>query len=136
MTRFSISLDEGVDLVLWAMRQAQGGEVFVPKIPSYRVTDLATAIGPNCRKEVIGIRPGEKIHEELITANDSYTTLDLGKYYAILGGMSKTTWPEYGSTTKVDPGFSYNSRDNQQFLTVDQLRALIRGHVDSHFQPV
>ena len=84
MTRFNISLNEGVDMVLWSLGHALGGEVFVPKIPSYRITDVAEAIGPGCEKLITGIRPGEKIHEEMITASDSITTIDLGDYYAIL----------------------------------------------------
>ena len=84
MTRFNISLKDGVQMVFWALENNLGGELFVPKIPSYRITDLAEAIGPNCQKPIIGIRPGEKIHEEMITASDSFTTVDLGKYYAIL----------------------------------------------------
>ena len=84
MTRFNITLEEGVDLVLWALENTQGGEIFVPKIPSYKVTDLAEAIGPSCRQEIVGIRPGEKIHEEMITVSDSYFTVDLGKYFAVL----------------------------------------------------
>ena len=84
MTRFNISLTEGVEMVLWAIANAKGGEIFVPKIPSYRVTDLAQAIGPDCKHPVVGIRPGEKIHEEMITVSDSVNTVDLGRYYAIL----------------------------------------------------
>ena len=84
MTRFNISLQDGVEMVLWALDQALGGELLVPKIPSYRITDVAEAIGPGCEKPVIGIRPGEKIHEEMITASDSFSTIDLGQYYAIL----------------------------------------------------
>ena len=84
MTRFNIPLSEGVDMVMWALENALGGELFVPKIPSYRITDLAEAIGPSCDKPIIGIRPGEKIHEEMITASDSFSTIDLGSYYAIL----------------------------------------------------
>ena len=71
MTRFNISLEEGVQMVLWSLEHALGGELFVPKIPSYRITDVAEAIGPSCEKPVVGIRPGEKIHEEMITASDS-----------------------------------------------------------------
>ena len=78
MTRFNISLDEGVDMVIHALKNAWGGELFVPKIPSYRIMDLANAIGPNCEKPIVGIRPGEKIHEEMITPSDSYNTYDLG----------------------------------------------------------
>jgi UDP-N-acetylglucosamine 4,6-dehydratase (inverting) len=84
MTRFNISLQEGVQMVLWALENALGGEIFVPKIPSYLITDLATAIGPECEQRVVGIRPGEKIHEEMITTSDSLNTIDLGPYYAIL----------------------------------------------------
>jgi len=84
MTRFNISLREGVDMVLWAIEHAWGGEILVPKIPSYRIVDVAEAVAPGCRQEVVGIRPGEKIHEEMITASDSFNTVDLGRYYAIL----------------------------------------------------
>ncbi len=84
MTRFNISLQEGVDMVLWAIENALGGEILVPKIPSYRIIDLAEAIGPDCKHEIVGIRPGEKIHEEMITASDSFNTLDNGRYFAIL----------------------------------------------------
>ena len=87
MTRFNISLSEGVDMVLWALENALGGELFVPKIPSYRITDVAEAIGPGCEKTIVGIRPGEKIHEEMITASDSFSTVDLGPYFAILQVM-------------------------------------------------
>lgn len=79
MTRFNISLDEGVDMVLWALENALGGEVLVPKIPSYRITDVAQAIDPEAEHPVIGIRPGEKVHEEMITESDSFNTVDLGK---------------------------------------------------------
>ena len=84
MTRFNISLQEGVDMVLWSLEHAWGGEILVPKIPSYRITDVAKAIGPECKHSVIGVRPGEKIHEEMITASDSFNTVDMGRYYAIL----------------------------------------------------
>lgn len=138
MTRFNISLEEGVDMVLWALENARGGEIFVPKIPSYRITDLAQAIGPECSQRVIGIRPGEKIHEEMITASDSFNTVDLGKYYAILpSGTHYTpehyTVDEYCTATgakRVPPGFSYNSGSNGSFLTVGELRALVARHVE------
>ena len=84
MTRFNISLSEGVDVVIYALEHSMGGELFVPKIPSYRIIDVAEAIGPSCEKPVIGVRPGEKIHEEMITSSDSFSTIDLGAYYAIL----------------------------------------------------
>ena len=139
MTRFNISLREGVEMVLWAMENALGGELFVPKIPSYRITDVAEAIGPSCEKPIAGIRPGEKIHEEMITASDSFTTIDLGAYYAILpsDGLMQARYQEAGIRCNAVPsGFAYNSGSNPHFLTVAQLRELIRKHVDPAFQPV
>ena len=138
MTRFNISLSEGVVMVLWALDNAMGGEVFVPKIPSYRIVDVAEAIGPSCEKPVTGIRPGEKIHEEMITASDSYTTIDLGAYYAILpsdGELLERYRSEGRSFRRVESDFAYNSGSNPEFLSVEQLRALIREHVDSGFAP-
>jgi UDP-N-acetylglucosamine 4,6-dehydratase/5-epimerase len=128
MTRFNISLREGVEMVLWAIEHAWGGEVLVPKIPSYRITDLATAIGPECEQDIIGLRPGEKIHEEMITASDSFNTVDLGQYYAILPAGASYNMKNYCARTgaqKVSPGFCYNSGSNPQFLSVDDLRDLI-----------
>ena len=139
MTRFNISLQDGVDMVLWALDHALGGELLVPKIPSYRITDVAQAIGPGCKKPVIGIRPGEKIHEEMITASDSFSTIDLGRYYAILpsdGSVQRQYQAADLSVKSVEPGFAYNSGTNSDFLSVDQLRDLIKKHVDSTFQPV
>ncbi len=132
MTRFNISLQEGVDMVLWSLENSWGGEVLVPKIPSYRITDLATAVAPGCRQVVVGIRPGEKIHEEMITASDSYSTVDLGRYYAILPATSLFSSDEYCQQTgasRVTPGFAYDSGTNTDFLTVQQLRTLIDKHV-------
>jgi UDP-N-acetylglucosamine 4,6-dehydratase len=134
MTRFNISLREGVDMVLWALQNGQGGEIFVPKIPSYRVVDVASAIAPGAKHDIIGIRPGEKIHEEMITASDSQNTLDLGSYYAILPSgdeQSISRYREVMGAVPVPEGFCYNSGSNPDFLTVDQLRDLIRSHVDS-----
>ena len=139
MTRFNISLIEGVAMVLWALEKALGGELFVPKIPSYRITDVAEAIGPSCEKPITGIRPGEKIHEEMITASDSFTTIDLGEYYAILpsdGRLLQRYQSEGRSFIAVESGFAYNSGTNQDFLSVGQLRELIRDHVDLQFKPV
>ena len=139
MTRFNISLSEGVDMVLWSLQNALGGELFVPKIPSYRISDVAEAIGPSCEKPIIGIRPGEKIHEEMITTSDSFTTVDLGNYYAILpsDGRVQQLYREAGiNTTQVPVGFAYNSCSNPDFLTVGKLRELIQKHVDPAFQPV
>lgn len=138
MTRFNISLSEGVAMVLWALEHALGGELFVPKIPSYRITDVAEAIGPSCAKPIVGIRPGEKIHEEMITASDSFTTIDLGEYYAILpsDGRVQGRYAEAGmSSVSVPSGFAYDSGSNPEFLTVEQLRCLIREHVDPAFVP-
>jgi UDP-N-acetylglucosamine 4,6-dehydratase/5-epimerase len=137
MTRFNITLQEGVDMVLWAIENALGGEIFVPKIPSYRILDLAEAIGPECATQVVGIRPGEKIHEEMVTTSDSFNTLDLGSYYAILpsaGEHSPEAYRALRGGKLVPPSFSYNSGSNEVFLTVPELRDLIRQHVDPTHQ--
>jgi UDP-N-acetylglucosamine 4,6-dehydratase (inverting) len=137
MTRFNISLSEGVEMVLWALENALGGEIFVPKIPSYRITAVADAIGPECEKPVVGIRPGEKLHEEMITDSDSYNTVDLGKYYAILPSAGKHSMDSYRKIKggqPVPPGFAYNSGTNPEFLGVEEIRCLIKEHVDEKFQ--
>jgi UDP-N-acetylglucosamine 4,6-dehydratase/5-epimerase len=137
MTRFNISLDDGVDMVLHALETAWGGELFVPKIPSYRITDVADAIAPDCQKEVVGIRAGEKVHEEMITSSDSFTTYDLGKYYVILPQMRNWNLDEFITTfnaVKVPQGFNYNSGSNSEWLTVSDLRKLIKDHVDPNFE--
>jgi UDP-N-acetylglucosamine 4,6-dehydratase (inverting) len=129
MTRFNISLEEGVEMVLWALEHARGGEIFVPKIPSYRIGDVAQAIGPDCEHRVVGIRPGEKIHEEMITESDSQYTVDLGGYYAILpssGGLSIEKYAHEMGGKAVPAGFAYNSGMNESFLTVEELRLLMR----------
>lgn len=139
MTRFNITLHEGVSMVFWALQEAMGGEIFVPKIPSYRITDLAKAIGPSCRQKIVGIRPGEKVHEEMITTSDSLNTVDLGAYYAILNTGAGHTLAEYlkrKKGKKVKDGFCYNSGQNEHFLKVPEIRELIRVHLDPHFQPV
>jgi len=139
MTRFNITVQEGVNMVFWALKEALGGEIFVPKIPSYRITDLARAIGPSCRHKVIGIRPGEKVHEEMITASDSLNTVDLGNYYAILntgGGHTTAEYLKKKKGKKVKDGFCFNSGQNDQFLKVSEIQQLIRTHLDPHFQPV
>lgn len=136
MTRFNISLEDGVEMVLWALEHAIGGEVFVPKIPSYRITDVAKAVGPNCKQEVIGTRPGEKLHEEMITPSDSPNTIDLGPYFAILpaGPNAIDRYLKERAVHLVEPGFSYNSGSNPDFLTIEQIRTLIRDHVDPNFE--
>ena len=133
MTRFNISLHEGIELVLWALKNANGGEVIVPKIPSYRITDVAKAIGPDCVTEIIGQRPGEKIHEEMITINDSMYTVDLGPCYVIMPStaqLSKTPKICGYEGVFVDQGFSYNSGQNKHFLSVSELRNLIEKNMD------
>ena len=137
MTRFNITLEEGVNMVLWALDHMWGGEIFVPKIPSYRILELAAAIAPNCETKIVGIRPGEKIHDEMITEADSLTTYDLGKYYAIL--PQRTTWKlndfiQQFSARRVPEEFKYNSGTNTEWLSVDQLRALIKEYVDPQFE--
>ena len=136
MTRFNITLEEGVKMVLWSIENGRGSEIFVPKIPSYRITAVATAIAPQAEQRVVGIRPGEKIHEEMITSSDSYNTWDLGYYYAILpsevGDRLENYYCQTGAV-KVPQGFSYNSGSNETFLTVEELRELIKQHVDPEF---
>ena len=137
MTRFNISLQGGVDMVMHALQTAWGGEIFVPKIPSYRILDVAEAIGPNCEKKVIGIRPGEKIHEEMISASDSFFTYDLGKYYVIIPQSTVWNLNEFVlkfNAIKVKEGFSYNSLDNEKMENVESLRELIREHIDPNFK--
>lgn len=133
MTRFNILLSEGVEMVINALKNAWGGEIFVPKIPSYRITDVANAIDEKCDQKIIGIRPGEKIHEEMITSSDSFTTYDLGKFYVIL--PQQPVWDlekyiEVHKGEKVPENFRYNSEQNDNFLTVSELRELINENVN------
>lgn len=137
MTRFNISLQGGVDMVMHALEHAWGSELYVPKIPSYKILDVAEAIGPECEKPIVGIRPGEKIHEEMITPSDSYNTYDLGKYYTIL--PTETPWDinEFISAhnaNQVKEGFCYNSGDNEKWETIESLRTMIVEHVDPTFK--
>lgn len=128
MTRFNISLQQGVEMVLWSLENAWGGEILVPKIPSYRIVDVAQALAPECRQEIVGIRPGEKIHEEMITASDSPNTLNLNNYYAILPSMaeySRSDYVAHHNGRYVPAGFSYNSGTNERFLTVEEIRSLV-----------
>lgn len=136
MTRFNISLQGGVDMVMHALEYAWGGEIFIPKIPSYRILDVANAVAPECEHKVVGIRPGEKVHEEMITPSDSFYTYDLGKYYTIL--PSKPKWKVDNfiaehKAKKVEEGFAYNSGENTEWETVESLRSLIKEHVDPSF---
>jgi len=138
MTRFNISLQAGVDMVMYALDRHLGGEIFVPKIPSYRILDIAEAIAPDSETPIVGIRPGEKLHEEMITDTDSLNTIDLGKYYAILPSVSFThsedDYLAHHKASKVSFGFRYNSGTNEEWETVDSLRNLIIEHVDSNFE--
>ncbi|MEX0330097.1 MAG: UDP-N-acetylglucosamine 4,6-dehydratase (inverting) [Puniceicoccaceae bacterium] len=136
MTRFNITLDHGVDMVLQALADAWGGEIFVPRIPSYRITDLAEAIGPDCQIDVTGIRPGEKLHEEMVSASDSPNTVRSRENYIILPSRPSWNLEEYAKTYSTEPveaGFSYNSGDNEDFLDVETIRELIRTHLDPSF---
>ncbi len=138
MTRFNISLEDGVKLVMFAIGHHLGGEIFVPKIPSYKILDVATAIAPECETKVVGVRPGEKLHEEMITDSDSLNTIDLGPYYAILPSVSfdysKEAYMEHHKATEVPFGFKYNSGTNTEWESVESLRSLIKEHVDPSFE--
>jgi UDP-N-acetylglucosamine 4,6-dehydratase len=137
MTRFNISLQGGVDMVMHAIQHAWGGEIFIPKIPSYKILDVAKAVAPECEIEVIGIRPGEKIHEEMITSSDSYNTYDLGKYYTILPSIPNFDLTKFISNfnaVKVDEGFNYNSGENNQWDNVESLIELIKVHVEPNYK--
>ena len=131
MTRFNISLEEGVEMVLFAVEHAFGGEIFVPKIPSYKILDVAKAVAPEAKHEVVGIRPGEKLHEEMITSSDSFNTIDLDKYYAILpqGNSKIQSYYESKGGNMVEPGFCYNSGTNEDWLSVEQIQSLIAEHI-------
>jgi UDP-N-acetylglucosamine 4,6-dehydratase len=134
MTRFNISLQDGVNMVMYALENHLGGEIFVPKIPSYKILDIAEAVAPECKIEVVGIRPGEKLHEEMITDTDSLNTIDLGRYYAILPSISFAYTEEdfmtHHTASKVPFGFRYNSGTNTEWETVGGLRELIAEHLN------
>jgi UDP-N-acetylglucosamine 4,6-dehydratase (inverting) len=137
MTRFNISLQDGCQMVFDAIEKAWGGELFVPKIPSYKIVDVATAIGPDCRQDEVGIRPGEKLHEEMITVSDAPNTYDIGKYYVILPQKTifkRDEFIKHFNTKLVDPNFSYNSGDNEEWETIESLRELVKIHVDPNFK--
>lgn len=137
MTRFNISLQDGVKMVLHALAFSWGGELFVPKIPSYKILDVAKAIGPECEHRVIGIRPGEKLHEQMITASDSFTTYDLGKYFVILPQTTNWELKEFIKhfNAKIVPvGFEYSSDKNTEWESVDSLRTHIKEHLYPDFK--
>jgi UDP-N-acetylglucosamine 4,6-dehydratase (inverting) len=136
MTRFNITLDEGVDMVMHAIGNSWGGELYVPKIPSYKILDVAEAVAPSAETRHVGIRPGEKLHEEMISETDAMNTYDCGKYYVIAPSMhvwDLNKWINTFNATKVEQGFRYNSGTNTDWLTVDELRKQIKDHVDPNF---
>ena len=135
MTRFNITLREGVDFVLQCLEKMCGGELFVPKIPSYRILDVAEAIAPDAKHKIIGIRPGEKLHEEMITKTDAINTLEFDKYYVILPSTSMWDIEKFRNESNssigeiCEYGFSYDSSTNKHFLSVDELRQLIKDEI-------
>lgn len=136
MTRFNISLDEGVAMVLYTLENSLGGEILVPKIPSYRILDIAEAIGPECEKPIIGIRPGEKLHEEMVTESDSPNTIENDRYYVIVPMLHEkqheetiTKFAAHHQATPVAADFRYSSDKNDHWLSVEKLRELINIHV-------
>jgi UDP-N-acetylglucosamine 4,6-dehydratase (inverting) len=136
MTRFNISLEDGVKQVLYALDNMWGGEIFVPKIPSFKITDLAAAVAPTCKQNIVGIRPGEKLHEEMITSTDALSTVELQKYFVILPSIN--LWDVDSFTATFDgkfcvDGFCYNSGTNSEWLSIPQIRELIKAHVDPTF---
>jgi UDP-N-acetylglucosamine 4,6-dehydratase/5-epimerase len=131
MTRFNITLEYATEFVLQCLDRMLGGELFVPKIPSYQIMDIAKAIAPDCKIEIVGIRPGEKLHEEMITENDAINTLEYKNYYAIVPPQFLKRFIDDSGVDREKPlrrcsyGFAYNSGSNSHFLTVEELRELI-----------
>ncbi len=140
MTRFNITLGEAVQFVLKVLALMQGGEIFVPKIPSYRITDLAEAVAPECALEIIGIRPGEKLHEELITPNDAMSTVEYSDFYVILPSVVRArafALPVNGDKPRLcEYGFCYHSGVNRCFLSVEELRQLVERELDHELEAV
>jgi len=136
MTRFNITLEEGVNLVLFALENMWGGEIFVPKIPSYRILDLANAIAPGCEKRIVGMRPGEKLHEEMITETDAISTLEFEKYFVMLPSFTPEwnieSFRKHFKGEYCKPMFRYNSGENQEWLSIDEIRTLITSSVQVH----
>ena len=138
MTRFNITLQEGVDFVINCLDKMWGGELFVPKIPSYRILDVAKAVAPEAKHKNIGIRPGEKLHEEMITQTDAMHTVEFDDYFAIIPNTEHFLWDKENflnesNATKgkyCEDGFSYNSATNEHFLTVHELKKLIENHIN------
>lgn len=140
MTRFNISLQDGVKLVFFALEKALGGEIFIPKIPSYRIVDVAKAICPKGEFPVIGIRPGEKIHEEMITSTDSLNTIELENHFIIVPNGTDSShqkqmekFANYHKGRIVEEGFSYSSGENDDWLSASDMQKLIKEYVDPNF---
>jgi UDP-N-acetylglucosamine 4,6-dehydratase (inverting) len=136
MTRFNITLEEGVEMVNFAIKNAWGGELFVPKIPSYKILDVAKAVSENCKIQIVGIRPGEKLHEEMITETDALSTYDCGKYYVVVPALPRwnlSDWIEKFKAKKVSENFKYNSETNEDWIGPSEIRSLIKKHVDPSF---
>ena len=136
MTRFNITLDQGVALVMRTLKDLWGGEIVVPRIPSYRITDVAKAIAPDADLRNVGIRPGEKLHEQMITSADAPTTVDRGDCYAILPSMkAAAAYAAHHNAKLVPSGFSYDSETNGEFLEPEMLRSMVRDCIDPKFVP-
>ncbi len=137
MTRFNISLQDGVNMVMYAIENALGGEIFIPKIPSYKIMDIAEAIAPGVDTKIVGIRPGEKLHEEMITDTDALNTIELDRYYAILPSISYTytndDYIKHHNAKAVPTGFTYNSGTNTEWETIESIREKIIDCVDPNF---
>ena len=128
MTRFNISLEHAVDVVMWSLKNLIGGELLIPKLPSYKIMDLAKAISPKCKTPIIGIRPGEKIHEEMVSSSDSQNTVELKDFYIILPSLNEKILSIYKKklgAKKVKKDFIYNSNSNNKFLTLKELNQLV-----------
>ncbi len=141
MTRFNITLKEGVEFVISSLEKMWGGELFVPKISSYRITDVVKAISPKAKIKIIGVRPGEKIHEEMITSADANNSVEFRSYYAILPNSDQIKWDknDFIKNSSIEKGklckknFNYNSRDNKKFLTIDEIKELISNNYKSFY---
>lgn len=134
MTRFNISLEEGVEMVMYAIEKALGGEIFIPKIPSYKIETVAKAIAPEAELKYVGIRPGEKLHEEMITESDSYNTIEFDRYYAILpSGVNFEKYLDHYKAQMVEQGFKYNSGTNVEWESIESMREKIKKYVDTDF---
>jgi len=126
MTRFNITLQEGVDFVLYCLMNSMGSEIFVPKIPSYKITDLAKAISPTSKQKIIGVREGEKIHEEMITKSDSINTIENKKFFIVLPTkIDQKKYKKKFNAKKVKNEFSYNSLENKEKLSIKDLKKLL-----------